>query len=443
MENNAFFVNIKTVFNNTDDRNIAYLSKYYMDLNLLKSTISEVTGDHLKNKQIEGKRILLKPNWVLHNRKENDEICMRTHDNLLLAFLEVILLKKPLSVVIGDAPVQGCRWDDIIRCDFKDKINELSRKYVIPIKIKDFRRVTFDPLSNNITVERNPITDYIIFDLKNDSLLEPISKSGKNLFRVTDYDPDRLAESHGPGIHKYCITKELFESDVIITIPKVKTHQKAGITNALKILVGINGDKDFLPHHRKGGTNNGGDCYPGDNILLKLSEYTIDTANRHRGKFIYKPLKYIAIGFWKLSNPSPKHNLAASWHGNDTTWRMTLDLNKIAVYGKDDGTISKTPQRVLFSLCDGIIGGQGDGPLKADPLALGVICFSNIPSYTDAAMAEVMGFEQDKIPLVKNAIKIDNKKKVNIFLDQRLIALKELSKISILTIPPPGWVDYL
>jgi len=356
--------------------------------------------------------------------------------------MEVILLKKPSRVLIGDAPVQGCRWDDVVRSNLIARIRELSIIHKIPIKIKDFRRVTFDPQSNNLATERNPISDYIIFDLKKDSLLEPISKSGKNLFRVTDYDPDRLAESHEPGMHKYCIAKEIFENDVIITIPKVKTHQKAGITNALKILVGINGDKDYLPHHRKGGSNNGGDCYPGNNLLLKLSESILDEANRHRGRFIYKPLIYLSLVFWKLSNPSPKHNLAAAWHGNDTTWRMTLDLNKIAEYGNSDGTISKVPQRVLFSLSDGIIGGQGDGPLNADPLALGIICFSNISSYTDAAMAKIMGFELDKIPLVKNAIKIDNKKKVNIYFNHKLVDLEELNKISIQTIPPPGWIDY-
>ncbi len=443
MDDKHYFVNLKSVFCDADDRTIEHLSSCYDNIVLLKSIINEVTEAFLTMGLIEGKRILLKPNWVLHNRKENDEICMRTHDNLLLAFLEVILLKKPSSILIGDAPVQGCRWDEIIRSNFKDRINELSKIHQIPIKIKDFRRVTFDPHSNNLTTERNPLSDYVIFDLKEDSILEPISKPGKNIFRVTDYDPDRLAESHGPGMHKYCITKEIFENDVIITIPKVKTHQKTGITNALKILVGINGDKDYLPHHRKGGSNNGGDCYPGGNLLLKISESILDEANRNRGTIIYKPLIYLSLFFWKLSKPSPKHNLAAAWHGNDTTWRMTLDLNKIAEYGNSDGTISKIPRRVLFSFCDGIIGGQGDGPLNADPLALGIICFSNISSYTDAVMTKIMGFNLDKIPLVKNAIQLDSKKKVSIFFNRKIVNLEELDKISIKTIPPPGWVDNL
>ncbi len=67
---------------------------------------------------------------------------------------------------------------------------------------------------------------------------------------------------------------------------------------------------------------------------------------------------------WKLSFPKKVHYLVAGWYGNDTAWRMVIDLNKIAIYGKQDGTISKTPQLQPHSLCDEIIGGQGDWPLN-------------------------------------------------------------------------------
>ena len=78
-----------------------------------------------------------------------------------------------------------------------------------------------------------------------------------------EYDPDKFRYTHTKGMHKYCITKHLFDSDLVISLPKAKTHQKAGITAALKNIVGLNGDKDYLPHHRIGGTEVGGDAYPG------------------------------------------------------------------------------------------------------------------------------------------------------------------------------------
>jgi hypothetical protein len=360
----------------------------------------------------------------------------------LLAALEVILEQKPERIVIGDAPIQGCNWDKMLSQYFLEEVDKLRNTFKIPIEIKDFRRVTFDPSLNNPVKERNPLSDYLIFDLGKDSFLEPISMD-KNIFRVTNYDPDRLAESHRKGVHKYCITKELFEADVIISIPKIKTHQKTGITGALKNLVGINGDKDYLPHHRIGGVGFGGDCYPGKNVFRLGAEYLLDMANRRQGKIVYKLIMLTSTIIWKLSNPQKVHNIAAGWYGNDTTWRMVLDLNKIAVFGKSDGSISDVPQRTLFSLCDGIIGGQGDGPLNPEPLPLGIISFTNSSGLNDICMGTLMGFDIEKIPLLKSTLKEVETDENTIVLNGENINREELKKHSIITTAPPGWVEHL
>ncbi|NQU99281.1 MAG: DUF362 domain-containing protein, partial [Parcubacteria group bacterium] len=288
---------------------------------------------------------------------------------------------------------------------------------------------------------RKPLSKYIIFDLGENSNLEPIS-SIKNNFRVIDYSPDRLATSHSIGIHKYCITKEFFDADIVISMPKIKTHQKAGITGALKNLVGLNGDKDYLPHHRVGGVGLGGDCYPGKNILRRAAEWALDMANKQQGKKIYWVLRLAAIIFWKISIPQKDHQLDAGWFGNDTVWRMVLDLNKIAIFGKEDGTLSKIPQRELYSLCDGIVGGQGNGPLNPIPLPLGVICFSNNSPMSDICMTSLMGLDYRLIPLLAN-VSHNDMKSVEILLNEKKVSLNKLSKMSIDTLPPPGWVDYL
>ncbi|MFZ4400952.1 MAG: DUF362 domain-containing protein [Bacteroidales bacterium] len=436
------FVHLKTVFKDASERTIDRLSEVYQDQAFLKSAIAELMDASLTSEVIQGKRVLLKPNWVYHNKKDTDEICLRTHDNFLLAALEVVLSKKPASVIMGDAPIQGCYWDEAIRESLKKSVEILVKKYNIHVEIKDFRRVTFDPRQNNPVKERNPLSEYVIFDLGKDSYLEPIS-SKKNIFRVTNYDPDRLAESHTIGMHKYCLTKELFDAEVVISIPKIKTHQKTGVTGALKNLVGVNGDKDYLPHHRVGGKDTGGDCYPGGNILRRLAEYFLDAANRKQGKPIFLVWMFVTKVLWKLSLPEKVHHLAAGWYGNDTTWRMVMDLNKVAVFGKKDGSISELPQRVLFSLCDGVIGGQGDGPLKPTPLALGVISFTNNSAMNDICMGTFMGFDLQKIPLLKTALQIISKKNISITLNGEDSSLKNIENLSIQTLPPPGWVDYL
>jgi len=443
-KNVAFsFVNIQTLFEVGGTRDINNLTKVYDQPELLELAIRSASKGILDNqKLITGKKILLKPNWVTHDRKNNDKICLRTNDNILFAILNIIIECKPIKITIGDAPIHGCNWDNLLGSDFYAKIQKLKDASSINIEIKDFRRVTFNPTKNNPLKELNEISKYVIFDLGKDSFLEPIS-SPKSNFRVTNYNPNRLKESHTIGKHKYCLTKELFDADVVISLPKIKTHQKTAITGALKNIVGMNGDKDFLPHHRVGGQGFGGDCYPGNNILRRTSEYFLDCANRKQGDFFYWFWHYMSRIVWKMSFPKNVHHLSAGWYGNDTSWRMVLDLNKIITYGKMDGTISSTPQREIYSLCDGIIGGQGNGPLNPDPLPLGVICFSNNSVMTDVCFATLMGFDIQNIPILRNAINFSKDQLVTLTINGEKTTLENIKAFSVKTKPPDGWIGHL
>src|ERR1039458_8514580 len=98
------FTLIQSVFSSENERTLEKLSDLYKDIPFLKKIISGLLNDNLKDEQLRNKKILLKPNWVLHSRKKSDDLCMRTNDNFLLAVLEIILEKKPSKIVIGDAP---------------------------------------------------------------------------------------------------------------------------------------------------------------------------------------------------------------------------------------------------------------------------------------------------------------------------------------------------
>ena len=367
-------VRIASCFEGEQERTLPILETVYQDGERLRDMIGDLVGmEFLQG--LKGKKIFLKPNWVRHSVREGDEVCLRTHDNFVLGVLEVVLKQSVASVVLGDAPIQGCDWKRMHSEAFLSAIDSLATRYETPVLVKDFRRKIFDPERNDGEEECRPLSDYLIFDVGTRSFLEDVTQDGN--FRITCYPPERLKKEHQKGRHRYCIIKDLFEADVVLSLPKVKTHQKTGITGALKNFVGVNGDKDYLPHHRIGGTKFGGDCYPGGSFLRRWSEVFSDMANRNQKKSRYRFYQKFSSLFWRLSRPGKVHQRAAGWYGNDTCWRMVMDLNLIIKYGRADGILADVPQREIWSLCDGIIGGQGNGPLEPEPLPLGIVSFTD------------------------------------------------------------------
>lgn len=425
------------------NRTVEAMKACYRDTSAIREVVHRLGKRLITPDQVAGKRVLLKPNWVKHDTQPGDAWCLRTHDAFTLAVLEFVLTLRPAKVMLGDAPIQGCRWNDLLSTAFIEQVNNLANTYNITVQVKDFRRMVFHPEGNMLETERNPLTDYLFFDVGAQSYLEPVTSGGVNLFRVSQYNPDRFRETHRPGIHRYCITRELFQADVVISLPKIKTHQKSGITAALKNIVGLNGDKDFLPHHRIGGSEAGGDSYQGSNILRYWSELALDQANRRKGRSGYTFWRRMAALLWKVSLPNRHlHQPNGAWYGNDTTWRMVMDLNLVIYFGTEDGILATTPQRKLFHFCDGIIAGQGDGPLHPEPLPLGVVMLSDSAALNDYAAALLMGMQPERIPLLKAAEAWIPDNRRNILLNGCEATLQQLTDLSLSARMPPGWQGY-
>jgi uncharacterized protein (DUF362 family) len=437
------FVKLKTLFNEPDERDIKFLANQYLDSSFLSDAIRELIKNELNAETVFNKTVLVKPNWVNHDRNQDDEICLRTNDNFLLALVKVLLMFKPFRIIIGDAPIQGADWEKICSLKFINEINKNSEYSKIPISIIDFRNTYFIKDDKRINSCFNYSDGHLIIDVGGRSFLDSIPKNEQEKFRVSHYNHNELRKTHKPGVHKYFIARELFEADIIISVPKVKTHQKTGITAALKNLVGFNGRKEYLPHHKIGGTENSGDSYPGNNLLRNLSSCILDISNRNVGGYAFRFWQKIGIETWKLSNPGKYDQLGAGWFGNDTTWRMVLDINLIAIYGCQNGVLSNSPQRQIFSICDGIIGGQGDGPLFPRPFPLGVISFSNNAALNDYIIAFLMGFNPNKIKLIENAFNLYEYKLSNLILNGEPTNIEELSYYIERCLPPPGWEGYL
>lgn len=435
------YVKIETVYNDRSELNLEFLSGQYKEP-YLETKIRLLFGTYLDERFVNGKKILIKPNWVRHCLNESDRWCLCTNETLILAALKILVAWCPASIIVADAPIQGCDWGKLLSEYFLDRCKHYSETYNVPIIIKDFRKVIYNPSTNEIIKDDRSDSDYVIFDMGKNSYLEPVTESGRNRFRVTCYNPDEMAKTHRKGVHKYCIAKDVFDADIVLTMPKMKTHQKAGITNALKILVGVNGDKAFLPHHRVGSYGHGGDCYPGKNIIRSVSEWFLDNANRNIGKPLHALLSHTSALLWKLSNPSKEQNTAAGWYGNDTVWRMVMDINHIVRYGKKDGTISPDIQRPVYSLCDGIIAGQGNGPLQPKPLPLGILAFSNNSYWMDTVMGHLYSLDIERIAILRAAGKILEGENCELIINQKRASVKELESLAVDAEMAPGWVNY-
>ncbi|HMP96665.1 MAG TPA: DUF362 domain-containing protein [Kiritimatiellia bacterium] len=354
-----------------------------------------------------GARVVIKPNWVLHaNEGPGGTECLYTHPSVLRPLIDYALKANPSSLVIGDAPVQVCDFDALMQQGFEDVFAYL-RSTGARISVKDFRRTISvrKPDTFKVSTELKPLDQYVRVDLGVDSLLEPISADHK-MFRVTMYNPDLLPENHAPGRHRYLIAKDILEADLVINVPKLKTHMKAGVTLALKNLVGINGSKEFLPHHRKGAASRGGDNYEIFTLPKWLLENLLDWFNRrHLGnpRLYGRGVRLAYKLLWLDKIRGLPVNVEGGWHGNDTVWRMCLDLNKILLYADVHGCLHDSPRRVTLHLTDGVIAGDGEGPLRPDPVPMGAVIAAINAAAHDWAITRLMGFPPEAVPITRHA----------------------------------------
>jgi uncharacterized protein (DUF362 family) len=351
-------------------------------------------------------KVVLKPNWVLHYNKSGQGMdCLVTHASVIEAVLEYVALARPGAVVVGDSPVQGCNFDTLRKSCGIDQIVDRFRNRGINLTICDFRRTLLPSgeLGGAKIEGHRGMEHFVLFDLKKDSLLEPLAADADK-FRVTMYNPDLMLRTHSPGRHQYLVAREIIEADTVLNMPKLKTHKKACLTGALKNMVGINGHKEYLPHHRKGGISTGGDCYEGNSFFKSSAETLLDAANRSQlGTRQALLAKFAAIMLRCAMLAGKDSNLEGSWYGNDTVWRMCLDLQRIVRYGRLDGTIATSPQRRVISITDAIIAGEGEGPMMPTPVLAGYVTGAINPAAAEWTHARLMGFDPRKIPLVLGA----------------------------------------
>jgi uncharacterized protein (DUF362 family) len=358
--------------------------------------------------------IFLLCNFVYHKRPNETWDQFRgktTQCEVLYPLIEQVLAVygPEVRIRIGNAPLQGASWERLIEEVGLSRLvaHFRERLQTEVIELCDLRLHVRESNGQFVTSRVRAEEEYrsdqcVLVDLAGKSLLEEVTAE-ETAFRVLDYGADRITRCHRPGKHVYIIARKVLESDLIISVPKLKTHEKVGITAGIKGCVGTIAHKDCLPHHRKGSAADGGDEYQRPSRLRRLLSDYHDFVNRLRPSMAANCLLLTDRVFRKLHSRGKARFAAGSWSGNDTAWRMSLDLARISLYATRDGQMADEPVRRHFVLTDGVIAGEGQGPLDVEPVHFGYLSWSEDLAAGDVVNSAAMGMNLAQLPIVRNA----------------------------------------
>ncbi len=308
-----------------------------------------------------GMRVFIKPNWVASRwRKSCDHIddlyCVITHPNVIEGVADRVAkaLHGNGEIIIADNPSIDADFEELM--DFTG-IRRLEDKYDVPCHIYDLRPLVCKDLKDygqkdKMAHQPGDPNGEVEVNLGRNSMLHDVDSS---LFRGVFNEREETVAAHTGDTQLYTVSGSLYNADVYISIPKLKTHQKVGATLNLKGQVGAMTRKNQLVHWRVGSPETGGDEYP-DRESWERAQHAKVT---HRG-----------------AHP-----------GNDTIWRMVVDLYKSLL----------TKDRKYFTVIDGIMAGEGQGPFCPTSKHANVLLGSYDLLLADIVAARFMGLDPMKI----------------------------------------------
>src|SRR5581483_3467941 len=231
-----------------------------------------------------GDRVLIKPNFVTSKNFEEHLrgeklACSSTHGSVLRPILDYALRACGPSgkVTIVDTPVEGCNLEEVVdglgvralldwyasrgrRIDFID----LRHFRVVPhLALDDVKRFGRSFNLGLLLRERLPgdPLGYTVVDLAERSWFGEVEHRGPRFCFHRSHKSTPVPH-HSRGRQEYSIPRTVLDADVVINIPKLKTHKKSGVTLALKSCIGLTNEKYWLPHYTAGSPAEDGDEYP-------------------------------------------------------------------------------------------------------------------------------------------------------------------------------------
>ena len=309
--------------------------------------------------------VFVKPNWVASRWRESaphiDTLwSVITHTAVIQTVIDRVAkaLCGKGKIIIGDNPSIDADFEELLQYT---RIKNFISKYEVPCEIIDLRPLVCKDLidygkKSKMFSQSGDPKGKVEINLGKESLLYNLDSK---LFRGVFDEREETIASHTGEMQLYSFSKSIYDSDVYISIPKLKTHHKTGVTINLKGLVGCITDKNQLVHWRIGIPDTGGDEYPNRNSF-EAEQYN------------------------KVKN-------RGAHPGNDTIWRMVVDLYNAMNKRK----------RKYFSLVDGIIAGEGYGPFCPRSKYANVLIAGDNLLAVDIVSTRLMGIDPLKIRYIK------------------------------------------
>jgi uncharacterized protein (DUF362 family) len=321
-----------------------------------------------------GDTVFIKPNWVAHEyrkscARQDDVYSTITHPAVIRGVADYVALALDGKgrIIIGDNPSIDA---DFEKLKALAQLDDLGSRYEVPCELVDLRPLRCADLKHYGIKEKmisqpGDPQGFVKVNLGRKSLLNGVNP---RLFRGVFTDRSETVARHTGPNQEYEFSASLFNADVYISIPKLKTHHKVGTTLNLKGLVGATHNKNLLVHWRNGWPGIGGDEYPSF-------------------------MEWVKSRFARVQK-------RGAWHGNDTIWRMVVDLY--------NGM--KSRNRRTLSVVDGIVGGEGDGPFCPVAKASKTLVVGEGLLEVDCVASRLMGFDLALIPYLNYLIAAEHLK---------------------------------
>lgn len=395
-----------------------------------------------------GNKVVLKPNFV----QEKHDFCddwdyVVTHPVVISSVVKLVCkkLKNQGEIIIADAPMTPTRFSELIRHFPVDEWKDICQNAGITFQLIDLRDEEWFNASNGIILHSKKLSGdpmgKVICNLEKENSEFWGKKTGSQGYYGADYDIKETNTAHNGVDNKYSVSRTVISADVFINLPKLKSHKKAGITCCLKNVIGINTNKNYLPHHTTGIPSEGGDQFDCDSISRKIESTTTIYAKKivHKCSFltpVLVPLKNLALKVWGDNRRSVR---SGGWYGNDTLWRTIIDLNKVLYYANEDGSLRpdlSANKKTYIAVVDGILAGEGNGPLAPDKVEAGFLLAGINPIAVDCVAAHIIGFDYHKIPSIYNAFHCNKYQLADFRQDEIRCFVNHLPGMKIETLPP-------